>query len=210
MLLRPEIKFSIKIELKKLTFKRLIMDYSVRPSRGELERVKSKIDDCVNSYDYALDLNDIEFFLSWQRHERDFSVLEVEENEMMIAVNPDSEEYKMEGLLRALFEAEFMEKVEYSEIEFKWQEVLKFAYAAMKTEETIGEEIKLDQDIVARWPSIQEQLDQKVDNYQEFFYMNTGLIGEALATKLKEEYTLDEIPGLKKSEVMDAGEKFFE
>jgi hypothetical protein len=40
--------------------------------------------------------------------------------------------------------------------------------------------------------------------------MNTGLIGEALATKLKEEYTLEEIPGLKKSEVMDAGEKFFE
>jgi hypothetical protein len=186
------------------------MDYSVRPSRGELERVKSKIDDCVNSYDYALDLEDMEFFLSWQRHERDFSVLEVKKNEMMIAVNPDSEEYKMEGLLRALFEAEFMEKVEYSEIEFKWQEVLKFAYAAMKTEETIGEKIKLDQDIVARWPSIQEQLDQKVDNYQEFFYMNTGLIGEALATKVKEEYTLDQVTAMKKSDVMDAGEKFFE
>ena len=186
------------------------MDYSVRPSRSELERIKSKIDDCVNSYDYALDLEDMEFFLSWQRHERDFSVLEVEENEMMIAVNPDSEDYDMEGLLRALFEAEFVEKVEYSEIRFKWQEVLKFAYAAMKTKETIGEEIKLDKEIVARWPSIQEQLDQKVGNYQEFFYMNTGLIGEALATKIKEEHTPDEVPGLKKSEVMDAGEKFFE
>ncbi|MFO7793729.1 MAG: hypothetical protein R6V35_02020 [Candidatus Nanohaloarchaea archaeon] len=185
------------------------MDYSVRPSRSELERVKSKIDDCVNSYDYALDLEDMEFFLSWQRHERDFSVLEVEENEMMIAVNPDSEEYEMEGLLRALFEAEFVEKVGYSEIRFKWQEVLKFAYAAMKAEEVIGEDIKLDEDLVARWPSVQEQLDQKVDNYEEFFYMNTGLIGEALATKLKEEYTLEEVTALKKSDVMDAGEKFF-
>jgi hypothetical protein len=53
---------------------------------------------------------------------------------------------------------------------------LKFAYAAMKTKETIGEEIKLDKGIVARWPSVQEQLDQKVGNYEEFFYMNTGLI----------------------------------
>ncbi len=198
------------IELKKLTFQKIVMDYSVRPSRSELERVRSKIDDCINSYEYSLGLEDMEFFLSWQRHERDFSVLEVKENEMMIAVNPDSEKYEMEGLLRALFEAEFVEKVEYSEIRFKWQEVLKFAYAAMKAEEVIGEEIKLDEDLVARWPSIQEQLDQKVDNYEEFFYMNTGLIGEALATKLKEEYNLEEVPGLKKSDVMDAGEKFFE
>ena len=198
------------IELKKFTFQKIVMDYSVRPSRSELERVRSKIDDCINSYEYSLGLEDMEFFLSWQRHERDFSVLEVKENEMMIAVNPDSEKYEMEGLLRALFEAEFVEKVEYSEIRFKWQEVLKFAYAAMKTEEVIGEEIKLDEDLVARWPSIQEQLDQKVDNYEEFFYMNTGLIGEALATKLKEEYNLEEVPGLKKSDVMDAGEKFFE
>ena len=204
------IESSEKIELKKLTFRKIVMDYSVRPSRSELERVRSKIDDCVNSYEYSLGLEDMEFFLSWQRHERDFSVLEVKENEMMIAVNPDSEKYEMEGLLRALFEAEFVEKVEYSEIRFKWQEVLKFAYAAMKTEEVIGEEIKLDEDLVARWPSIQEQLDQKVDNYEEFFYMNTGLIGEALATKLKEEYNLEEVPGLKKSDVMDAGEKFFE
>lgn len=186
------------------------MDYSVRPSRSELEKVKSKIDDCISSYDYALDLEDMEFFLSWQRHERDFSVLEVNQGEIMIAVNPDSDDYEMKGLLRGLFEAEFVEKVDYNGISFKWQEALKFAYAAMKTEEVTGEEIKLDEDIVARWPSVQEQLDQKVENYEEFFYMNTGLIGEALATKLKEEYSLEQIPGLKKSDVMEAGEKFFE
>jgi len=208
--LKQEIESSGKIELKKLTFQKIVMDYSVRPSRSELERVRSKIDDCINSYEYSLGLEDMEFFLSWQRHERDFSVLEVKENEMMIAVNPDSEQYETEGLLRALFEAEFVEKVEYSEIRFKWQEVLKFAYAAIKTEEVTGEEIKLDEDLVARWPSIQEQLDQKVDNYEEFFYMNTGLIGEALATKLKEEYNLEEVPGLKKSDISEAGEKFFE
>lgn len=186
------------------------MDYSLRPSRSELERVRSKIEDYIGSYEYALDIDDIEIFLSWQRHERDFSVLEVKANEMMVAVNPDSEDYQIEGLLRALFEAEFMNKVDYDEVEFKWQEALKFAYSAMRMEEVKDEEPRLNEDIVARWPSIQEQLDQKVDNYQEFFYMNTGLIGEALATKLKEEYGSDNVPGLKKSDVMDAGERFFE
>lgn len=171
-----------------------------------MERVRRKIDECVSSYSYAIDLEDMEFFLSWQRHERDFSVLEVEENEMMIAVNPDTEEYDTEGLLRALFEAEFVEKVEYSEIRFKWQEVLKFAYTAMKAEEVIGDDIRYDEDIAARWPSIHEQLDQKVDNYEEFFYMNTGIIGEALATKLKVEYSTEEVPYLKKSDIEEAGE----
>ena len=72
------------------------------------------------------------------------------------------------------------------------------------------EELKISEDIVARWPSIQEQLGQKVDNYEEFFYMNTGLIGEILASNLEEDYETEEIPGLKKSDIMDAGEKFFE
>jgi hypothetical protein len=186
------------------------MDYSVRPSRQELEKVRNKIEECVNTYEYALEVEEVEFFLSWQRHEGDLSVLEAKEDEIMIAVNPGSDNYGTESLLRALFEAEFLSKTEYPEIEFKWQEAAKFAYSAMRMEEVKDEEIRLDEDIVARWPSIQEQMGQKVENYQEFFYMNTGLIGEALATKIKEEHTPDEVPGLKKSEVMDAGEKFFE
>ncbi|MEF8880629.1 MAG: hypothetical protein V5A72_02250 [Candidatus Nanohaloarchaea archaeon] len=186
------------------------MDYSVRPSRSELEKVKSIIEDCVNRYEYALDIDDIEFLLSWQRFDGDFSVLEVKEDELMIAVNPEVEDYDIGGLLRALFEAEFIHKAEYPEIEFKWQEASKFAYSALKMKEVEGEELKLSEDIVARWPSIQEQLKDKVGDYNEFFYMNTGLIGEALATKLEENYDARELPGLKKSDVMDSGEKFFE
>lgn len=186
------------------------MDYSVRPSRQELEKVKSVIEDCINRYDYALDVEDVELFLSWQRHEGNLSVLEATEDEVMIAVNPETDDYDTEGLLRALFEAEFLSKAEYPEIEFKWQEAAKFAYSALRMKEVEGEELKLDKDIVARWPSVQEQLDEKVENYNEFFYLNTGLIGEALATKLEEKFTADEVPGLKKSEIMDAGEKFFE
>ena len=186
------------------------MDYSVRPSRQELEKVKSIIEECVNRYDYALDVEQIEFFLSWQRHEGDLSVLEANADEIMIAVNPEATDYKTEGLLRALFEAEFMSKTEYPEIKFKWQEVAKFAYSALKIKQIEGENLKLDEDIVARWPSVQEQLGQKVDDYNEFFYLNTGLIGEAMATKLEEEFTADEIPGLKKTDIVDTGEKFFE
>jgi len=208
--LKQAIKSSRKIELKRFTFSKLIMDYSVRPSRQELEKVKSVIEDCINRYEYALDTDDIEVLLSWQRFEGDFSVLEVQEDELMIAVNPEAEHYETDGILRALFEAEFIHKTEYPEIKFKWQEATKFAYSALRMKEVEGEELRLNEDIVARWPSIQEQLDQKVDDYNEFFYMNTGLIGEALATKLEEEFTAEEVPSLKKSDVMDAGEKFFE
>jgi len=186
------------------------MDYSVRPSRSELERVKGLIDDCVNRYNYTLEIEDVEFFLSWQRHEGDLSVLEVSDTEIMIAVNPEAEEYSTEGVLKALLELEFIQKASYPEISFKWQEVTKFAYTALRMKELNDEELKISEDIVARWPSIQEQLGQKVDNYEEFFYMNTGLIGEILASNLEEDYETEEIPGLKKSDVMDAGEKFFE
>lgn len=186
------------------------MDYSVRPSRSELERVRSIIEDGINSYEYALDLEEAEIFLSWQRHEGDISVLEASKNELMIAVNPDADEYNVDGVLRALFELEFVEKADYPEIDFKWQEVAKFAYTALRMEEIKGEEIRLSEDIVARWPSIQEQLPDRVSEYNEFFYLNTGLIGEALADKLGENYDSGEIPELKKSDIMAAGEKFFE
>jgi len=186
------------------------MEYSVRPSRSELERVKGLIDDCVNRYSYALEIEDVEFFLSWQRHEEDLSVLEASDNKVMIAVNPEAEDYSTEGVLRALLELEFIQKASYPEISFKWQEVTKFGYTALRMKELNDEELKMSEDVIARWPSIQEQLRQKVDNYEEFFYMNTGLIGEALAAKLEEDYDAKDLPGLKKSEVMDAGEKFFE
>lgn len=186
------------------------MEYSVRPTRSELERVKGKIEDCIESYSYALDVDNVEFFLSWQRHEGSLSVLEASDNEVMVAVNPESEEYGTEGVLRAVLELEFLEKAEYSKVKFKWQEAAKFAYTALRMKEIKDEELRLSEDIVARWPSVQEQLGEKVDNYEKFFYMNTGMIGEALATKLEDLYSIDEVPGLSKSDVMDAGEKFFE
>lgn len=186
------------------------MEYSVRPSGRELERIKGMIEEVVNSYSYALEVDNVEFLLSYQRHDGDLSVLEASDSEIMIAVNPDAEEYSTEGVLRALLELEFVEKASYPEISFKWQEAAKFAYAALKMNEIKDVEIKESEDIVARWPSIQEQLGEPVTDYEEFFYLNTGLIGELLATKLKENYKADEIPGLKKSDVMAAGEKFFE
>lgn len=186
------------------------MEYSVRPSRSELERVKGLIKDCINSYDYTLEIDNVEFFLSWQRHEQGFSIIEASDKEVMIAVNPDVDEYSTEGVLRALLELEYIEKADYPEISFKWQEAAKFAYVAMRMMEIQDEDLKVSEDIVARWPSVQEQLGDRVSEYEEFFYMNTGLIGEALASQLREEYDAVEVPNLKKSEIMDAGEKFFE
>jgi len=205
----PGTGFLGKIELKKFTLQIVFMEYSVRPSRQELEKVKSKIDDCVNRYNYALEIDDVEFFLSWQRHEGSLSVLDASDKEVMIAVNPGKDEYSTEGVLRALLELEFIEKTSYSKISFKWQEVAKFAYTALRMKDINSSEIKRSEDIVARWPAVQEQLGDKVNEYEEFFYMNTGLIGETLASKIVENHSAEEITEMKMSDIKSVGEQFF-
>lgn len=183
------------------------MDYSVRPTRNEVEKVTSIIDNAVNSYSYGLDVENVEFFLGWQRIEEDFSVLEVEDHEINAAVNPDAKDFENieEKVVEALLEVEFMEKSDFNSIEFKWQEVLKFAYVALRMKELTGSELEVDEHLEERWPHIRDQLGEKTSNYDQFFYMNTLRIGEAIAEKLGK--TSEELSGLKKSDIEEAGAK---
>jgi len=183
------------------------MEYSVRPTRSELEKVKSIIDNAVNSYSYGLEVDEVEFFLSWRRIEEDFSVLEVQNQEIIIAVNPGAEDFEEveKKVVEALLEAEFMDKSDFDEVIFKWQEVLKFAYVALRNRELTGTELEVDEHLEDRWPYIRDQLGEKTSEYDQFFYMNTLRIGEAIAEKLS--LDPDELPGLKKSDIEDAGAK---
>lgn len=183
------------------------MDYSVRPTRAELEKVRSIIDNAVNSYSYGLDVEKVELFLSWQRIEEDFSVLEVQDQEITIAVNPDAKDFENveEKVVEALLEVEFIENADFKSIELKWQEVLKFAYVALRMNELTGSELEVDEHLEERWPHIRDQLGEKVSQYDQFFYMNTLRIGEAIAKKM--EKSPKELSSLKKSDIEDAGEK---
>jgi len=180
------------------------MSHSVRPSRGELEKVKSLIDNVFQSYSYALEVERPEILLGWRNIEEDFSVLEVEENTITAAVNPEAGDFELEEkILTALLELEYLQKID-SEIVFKWQELLKFMYVATKRSNITGSELEGSEVIEDRWPYIRDQLGQRVSEYDQFYYMNTLIIGETLAKH--SEKTLGEFLGLEKSDVEKIGD----
>ena len=194
--------------LRKLYAKSLGMEYSVRPTRAELEKVKSIIENAVDSYSYSLDIENPEILLSWQRTEESFSVLEVKEKSIIVAVNPDADDLgdAHDRILTALIELEFMEKMEHPEISFKWQELLKFAYTALKRQEILGEEPEASEIVAENWEYIRDQLGQRMTEYDKFYYMNTLMIGESLS-KCFEVENPEELIGFTKSDVEAAGEK---
>ena len=194
--------------LRKLYAKSLGMEYSVRPTRAELEKVKSIIENAVDSYSYSLDIENPEILLSWQRTEESFSVLEVKEKSIIVAVNPDADDLgdAHDRILTALIELEFMEKMEHPEISFKWQELLKFAYTALKRQEILGKEPEASEIVAENWEYIRDQLGQRMTEYDKFYYMNTLMIGESLS-KCFEVENPEELIGFTKSDVEAAGEK---
>jgi len=188
------------------------MSYTVKPSNQELSRVKSLIDRAVKTYKHSVDVEDFEFLLSWQSFDRDATVVDVDGEEIVFAVNSNTSEIDYESVeesvLIGLLELEFLQKTEYS-IEFKWQEVLKFAYTKMRRAELTDSEPQTDEELEEYWNSILEQLSEDVSEFNEFFYTNTGLIGEAFASELAKIYEPEKVLDLKMSDVKKAGEKVF-
>lgn len=182
------------------------MQHSIRPTRTEVEKIRGKIRTVLDTYDYALELENPEIIISWQVFEQDFSVISVKDETIQVAVDIEASDIELKhDLLRGLLEVEFNSKNQ-REIQLKWEELAKFIYVAKRFHEITGEELIKDEEIKQRWPEIKEKLGENLEEHDQFFYLNTGIIGEALATEL-EEYEAGEILKMSKTDFEKLGEQ---
>ena len=186
------------------------MDYSISPEEHELRETRQKVENVIRSYEHALDVGSVEFNLGWQELEEDLTVLPGENNLTVIKDPGSGFEGLDKKLLRGLLEIEFFEKAGFDEALFNWQEVLKFAYVKNRVGELLDEERKIHGDLEEIWPELRKELGKRTDDFSEQFYMNVAILGESIGQKLLEEHSLEEIPGLKLSDMEEAGDQLFE
>lgn len=186
------------------------MDYSIRPSKHELQEVRQKVEQTLDSFEYALDIDSVEINLGWQKIENDVSIIPGEGNSLVLIINPEREIETLErNILRGVLEIEFLQKAEFEEITYNWQEVLKFAYVKNKVAKLLDEETGEQPSLEEKWPDLKENLSEKVEEFSEEFYLNAAPLGNQIGKKLLETHEMEEIPNLKRSDVTEAGEELF-
>lgn len=184
------------------------MDYSIKPEEHGYRSAKQSLENIVASYEYALDIGSVSFNLGWQKI--DGARVVAGDGEITVVLNPDEEPEDLEKkVLRGLLELEFVEKAEYDEIMFNWQEVLKLAYVKHRTAEILDEERVVHERLGEMWPDLKDELGKRTGDFSQEFYMNAALLGESLGTILVPEKGLEELPYLNQSDVVEAGEELF-
>lgn len=186
------------------------MDYSITPEEHELRAAREKVENAVNRFDYALELESIRFDLGWQSLKASPSVVSDGKDTLTVIFDVEKEDEEFEKkLLRGLLEIEFFKKAEFDESIFNWQEVLKFAYVKHRVGEIMGEGTDVHDSLEEKWPELREELGKRTDDFSEQFYMSAAILGESLGERLLQENDIEEIPSLNRSDVIDAGDELF-
>lgn len=185
------------------------MDYSITPGKHQLREARQKVQNVLDSYSHTLELEDMEVLLGWQKINRDTNVMHDGDSELILVINPEEEMENLErNVLRGLLELEFMEKTDYRELSFKWQEVLKLSYvtARMKKLTDIDTDRSFDPE---KWSRFRQLLSEETEDFDEEFHLEAVSLAEKIGDKLLEDYEPEEFPELKMSDVVQAGEQLF-
>lgn len=186
------------------------MDYSIKPGEHELREARQEVENVLESYSFALDIENVEIELGWQRIERGSSLVSAGGSRITLVINPEKKLEELEkNVLRGLLEIEFLKKADYSRINYNWQEVAKFAYVKNRIKNLVDEQHQEDPELEENWESLRENLSREVTEFDEEFYMNAAQLGETIGRKLLEDHEVEDIPQLKKSNIVDTGDEFF-
>ncbi|MFT4892998.1 MAG: hypothetical protein ACI8Z7_000791 [Candidatus Nanohaloarchaea archaeon] len=186
-----------------------MMDYSINPEKHELESVRRDIEEIVEKYSYSLEVETVEFTLGWQIFEKDCNVLSGEKT-LNVIINPDKELENLEKhVLRGLLEIEFMEKTEYQEIRYNWQEIARMAYVKIRSSNLRDEELSVDENIEERWSDLKPKLENETEEFDEELYLNAGVLADAVANHHSKNGDLEKLPKAKKDDVIKAGDALF-
>lgn len=188
------------------------MIYSIKPEKHDLENARNKINQVIESYSYAFDTDNIEFYLNWQKFERPVSFEIDGENSLLIILNSemDWEEEIDEIILRGIFSLEFMQKADFDQIVFNWQDLLLSSYTVHRSSQILGGSPS-DSELTVSWTKLREKLSEELfETDFDSLYENTGILSWRIGQKLLEEYEIEDFPGLKRSDVIKAGDEVFQ
>lgn len=186
------------------------MEYSINPEEHQLKKARVKIEEIIDSYSYSIDVENVELNLGWQQVEGTSSVIHEEGSRLTLIINPDADMEELEkNVLRGLLEIEFLRKAPFEEYNFNWQEILKLGYVTNKLEHLIQSDIQRDKELNEEWPEFKELLSKETGEFTGQFYMNASALGETIGKKLLENHEIEELPELKKSDVVEAGDSVF-
>lgn len=184
------------------------MEHSINPDKHELEAVKREIEEIIQKYSYSLEVNNIEFNLGWQKFEKDIDVVS-ENNRLTVMINPKGEREGLEkNILRGLLEIEFMEKTEYEEMRYHWQEIAQMSYVRARESNLRDEKIG-EAELEGEWSQLKEKLDNESENFNEELYLNAGIIAAGIGKYYREKKQVKELPKARKSDIIKSGDNLF-
>jgi len=184
------------------------MNYSINPDKHELEAVKGEIEEIIQKYSYSLEVENVELNLGWQRFEKDSNVIS-RDNNLMVIINPEKERENLEkNVLRGFLEIEFMEKAEYEELRYNWQEIARMAYVRAREANLKDENIE-EPELENKWGQLKEELDNESEEFNEDLYMNAGIIAGGIGSVYSEKNQVEELTKARKSDIIKTGDKVF-
>jgi hypothetical protein len=171
------------------------------------------VETAIQRFEYAVDVDDITITLGWQKFERPVSlVADTEEIHFIMNLDHDFENSEPvdTAVLRGLLEAEFLQNAVFDDVEFDWQELLKMGYVKLRERDITGTEIAEEDDLKEKWPEFREHLTQMETDFHELFYSHAGVISGMIAQELEKQHELSEFLELKRSDVVEAGDRLFD
>ncbi|PSG98774.1 MAG: hypothetical protein BRC29_01440 [Nanohaloarchaea archaeon SW_7_43_1] len=184
------------------------MNYSINPDKHELEAVKGEIEEIIQKYSYSLEVENVELSLGWQRFEKDSNVVS-RDNNLTVIINPERERENLEkNVLRGFLEIEFMEKAEYEELRYNWQEIARMAYVRARETNLRDEEIE-EPELENKWGQLKQKLDNKSEEFDEDLYVSAGIIAESIGSIYSEKNQVEELTKARKSDIIETGDEAF-
>lgn len=185
------------------------MSSIIKPDEHEFRELKQKVEETVDSYSYSVEADNVEFYIGFQHIETAASVIGDGDSYVDVIANPeqDWEEEVEVGVLRSLLEIEFLKKTDYNVLQFTWQEIARDAYVWLRLKELSDFEFE-NRELEIDWEQLKDDILE--EEMTERLFANIGIVSEKIGEELAEEHSKDEIPRLKRSDIVEAGDRAFQ
>lgn len=188
------------------------MSYEIRPKAHELREARQAIEGMLESAKYVLEKEErLSINLGYVDEEAtgDLGVFGTarssESAEIYFNTDIDGWKDNLEELVLDVYGQAFF--YENSEINFNWQQLLASVTGLMLIENVSGEKEFEREGLEVEWRDKKDSLSEQIsmENQQSFSWQLKTVLGR----ELLEEYSLEDLPDLKKSDVIGAGDQVF-
>ena len=187
------------------------MNYSIKPEEHELREARQAIEKTLEGCKYVVEKEeDLEFSLGHVSKEdvEGFgavgTALSPEKAEIFFNADVDGWEENLEDLVADLYGQSWF--YENSEVTFIWQQILASITGLMVIEK-VSEPREVEvENLKEEWAEKKTGVSEKVSEEPESL---SWKLKAAIGHKLLEEYELENLPDLKRSDVLDAGDNLF-